>query len=50
MTHPSHDYDGLETPSTDPSDWFLDDLDSSSNEDDVNDCVEDEDFDDVDLI
>lgn len=50
MTHPSHDYDGLETPNTDPFNWFLEDLGGSTKEDDVNDCVEDEDFDDVDLI
>lgn len=46
MTYPSHDYDGLEAQSSDPFDWFLDDLGGSVNEDDVNETIEDEDFDD----
>lgn len=51
MTYPSHDYDGLETPSSDPFDDFLyDDNGNTMLEDDVNDCVEDDDFDDIDLV
>ena len=46
MTYPSHDYDGLEASNSDPFDWFLDDLGGTENESDVNDCVEDEDFND----
>lgn len=46
MTYPSHDYDGLEAPpSDDPFDVYLENG-GSTLEDDVNDCVEDEDFND----
>ena len=49
MTYPNHDYDGLEVPpASDPFEVYLDNGESEL-EDDVNDCVEDENFDDVDL-
>lgn len=49
MTYPSHDFDGLEVPpSSDPFEVFLENG-NSELEDDVNECIEDENFNDIDL-
>ena len=51
MTYPNHDYDGLDQPSSSPFDWFLEDLGSSTPEDDVDETVEDDElFNDRDLL
>jgi hypothetical protein len=48
----NHDYDGLMSEGTDAfSDWYFIDQGTNADEDeDVDTCVEDTDFDDVDLI
>lgn len=54
MTYPSHDYSGLEHESSDPfNDWFEDEHSNSNGavlEDDVDETVEDDTFNDRDLL
>lgn len=51
MTWPDHSYDGLTNLNTNPfADFEMDDNGGSTIEEDVDECVEDNDFDDIDWL